>query len=38
MMEQFAKYVVILVNEDIFDVLLLKLIGMIFHQILESMD
>ena len=27
--EQFAKYVVILVNEDIFDVPLLKLIGML---------
>ena len=37
-MEQFAKYVVILVNEDIFDVLLLKLIGMLVHQILESVD
>ena len=38
MTEQFAKYVVILVNEDIFDVPLLKLIGMLVHQILKSMD
>ena len=36
--EQFAKYVVILVNEDIFDVPLLKLIGMLVHQILECVD
>jgi hypothetical protein len=36
--EQFAKYVVILVNEDTFDVLLLKLIGMLLHQILDSVD
>ena len=37
MTEQFAEYVVILVNEDIFDVPLLnKLIGMLVHQILEK--
>jgi len=36
--EQFAKYDVILVNEDTFDVPLLKLIGMLFHQILDSVD
>ena len=33
-----AKYVAILVNEDIFDVPLLKLIGMLVHQILDNMD
>ena len=38
MTEKFAKYVVILVNEDIFDVPLLKLIKMLVRQILESVD
>ena len=38
MTEQFAKYVVILFNEDIFDVPPTKLIGMLVHQILESVD
>ena len=36
--ELFAKYVVVLINKDILDIPLTKLIVIIIHQIFEIMD